>query len=1182
MAELTKYQKAALDYSKHISLTANAGSGKTFVLSKRYVEIALNENIPLSKMVAITFTDKSAGELYRKIASETESGISVETDPAKKKILERIRRQLVSANISTIHSFCINLLRSFPVEASVDAGFVPVDQNTADELIDQSIEKYINDSLNDDKKFSQIKFLIRLLGSKQNLTGQLKYLAGKRKKMLRVIRDIYSGETEEIAGFFKQAFEKTAGEILGSKPDDFFRLAESVNSSVLASDPGNKYANEVIPFLAEYISVKTITEKLRILGSVFGVIFTQGGTVRSAGYLKKTKAEEITGETELLNEFAEDLSGLFNCGISGDADFNLAEFGKIFAEVYSGIISVYSEKKKHKSYLDFEDILIFAETLLTKEEVRKALSERFSFIMIDEYQDTDELQYNIFMPILDNLKKGNLFVVGDEKQSIYMFRDAELEIFSKTKNEINSAGSDSILNLPHTFRLYPEIALFTNNLFKNLFGNPNSKLNEVGYSELICARDPELSGKVEILLRDEDTASLSEAEIVALKILTEREGNPDSGFGKFTVLCRKRNHFEELEKTFSNHRIPYQIVGGKGFYQRQAVYDILNMLEFLLDQRNDTALTGILRSPFFNFPDEKIFLLFQRKGATLFEKLKIEKESDESVKNCVLLLDKFINISRSLDLNSLIRIILEETGYWSVAASGNDGQQEIANLKKIIAVASDFYRQGLKSLYDFIDFLKTSIDTLEDESQAAVSENESSVKIMTIHQSKGLEFENIFLYRCNDKPREDSVKSKTVTVNKDFGILTKVPVENDYSVDYETPDIVNLDNYISRKKGLAEQKRLLYVAITRAVKNLFICASHKEMKLTKNSFLDFIVTGLNIDLSKEDFREASSLKFLINSDEGLKDEEMTRELKIKIIQDSGEIRSAPDKVKFPEIPEIVNPAVVEDFPKGDIISATKVAVYSQCPLKYHLAYDLGLKKIEKYYKGGSDSFDFSGKEDEENSFGDIKGTIIHSILESEPEPGKAEEIVERKIEHFSSEINARSVPAEKVKYDVLTDLRCYFNSPVYSEIKSYKNSRNEFEIYTAEGDNYLFGIIDKLVIENERLLIIDYKTDNITADQVGERIKGYENQLTFYAFIVARLFPWYKNISYRLVFLKHPGINTERKLPVTDIFSFGEKLNRIIKNIRTGNFPPDKSHCSKCYFALNRKDCIFLKAETRE
>jgi ATP-dependent helicase/nuclease subunit A len=143
MNKLTPHQNNALNYHNHISLTANAGSGKTFVVSKRFVEIALKEKIPLSKIVAITFTDKAASELYKKISECIQELIITTGNNPDVRQLENLRRQLISSNISTIHSFCLNILKEFPVEAELDANFVPIDEKLSAELIEMSVDKML-------------------------------------------------------------------------------------------------------------------------------------------------------------------------------------------------------------------------------------------------------------------------------------------------------------------------------------------------------------------------------------------------------------------------------------------------------------------------------------------------------------------------------------------------------------------------------------------------------------------------------------------------------------------------------------------------------------------------------------------------------------------------------------------------------------------------------------------------------------------------------------------------------------------------------------------------------------------------------------------------------------------------------------------------------------------------------
>ena len=201
MNHLTPHQIKALNYSNHISLTANAGSGKTFVVSKRFVEIALKEKIPLSKIVAITFTDKAASELYKKISEYIEDLLKTTKNNSDLKQLEIIRTQLISSNISTIHSFCLNILREFPVEADLDANFVPIDEKLSSELIEMSVDMIIRESLNNDDK-ERIKKLIRLFSSRGLLCKEMESLVKNYVNILLIENKIYSRTMGEIIEYY--------------------------------------------------------------------------------------------------------------------------------------------------------------------------------------------------------------------------------------------------------------------------------------------------------------------------------------------------------------------------------------------------------------------------------------------------------------------------------------------------------------------------------------------------------------------------------------------------------------------------------------------------------------------------------------------------------------------------------------------------------------------------------------------------------------------------------------------------------------------------------------------------------------------------------------------------------------------------------------------------------------------
>ncbi len=206
MSKLTPHQYTALKTSGHLALTANAGSGKTFVLARKYLDALINYNLDISNIAAITFTEKAASELYLKISVLIDEKLSEIDNLTDKKKLEKIRRQLVSANISTIHSFCINILREYPVEAKLDARFIPIDENLSEELIELSVEEMIRSSFDDELVSEDLKYLIRIFGSKSRLQNQIVRLVQNRKNVFVVKEEIYSLDEKSIAESFFSKF----------------------------------------------------------------------------------------------------------------------------------------------------------------------------------------------------------------------------------------------------------------------------------------------------------------------------------------------------------------------------------------------------------------------------------------------------------------------------------------------------------------------------------------------------------------------------------------------------------------------------------------------------------------------------------------------------------------------------------------------------------------------------------------------------------------------------------------------------------------------------------------------------------------------------------------------------------------------------------------------------------------
>ena len=779
-----------------------------------------------------------------------------------------MRRQLVSANISTIHSFCINILKEFAPEAEIDANFIPVNQETADELIELCIDETINHCIKTDEYIESLKYLIRFFGSKGNFILQLKRMIYKRETLEQLSQSIYNKSESEISVIFKKKFETDFERSFASKIELLIDSVNQINDIVLKQNGKSTVAIDVIGKLTSYRNETTAIGKIFIIRDIQNLIMTKTGAIRNKGYFSKER-DDFTDIINFTENSFEELNIFFSISEPEKSEKELAHFGKLFISVYSYANNLYITKKKQKGFVDFEDLLMNTQKILGFESVKTYLAGRYKYIMIDEYQDTNELQYRIFMPILDFLKRGNLFVVGDEKQSIYSFRNADLEIFEQTKKDIKSfSESGQLLSLPHSFRMSPQLILFTNYLFSKLFKDPDVQFNEVAYNKLICAKDESEPGIVEMLIT-EDEEENSESDLTAKRIIQLVSGEKSEKvlFKDIAVLCRKRSSFLELEESFVKYHIPYSIVGGKAFYQRQTIYDIYNYLAFLLNVEDDNALIGILRSPFFNLSDLKLYQISLEDGNTYFEKLLNSSKINEELNLVSQKLIENLKIALSMEINSLIRKILLESGYWAIIAGKQNSSQELVNIEKLLVIARNFSKNSFNNLYDFTVYLKDSIENYSDEGQAQVAKEETAVKMMTIHQSKGLEFKAVFLYGCNQNTYRDSVRAKSVSIDKTYGIISKTPVNNDYYEDYTTSPIAAMYDYSVRRKNTAELKRLLYVAVTRAVNYLFITASTVNKK-TKDSFYGLFVEGLGLKPENEQILISEMVEFLQPSAEG--------------------------------------------------------------------------------------------------------------------------------------------------------------------------------------------------------------------------------------------------------------------------------------------------------------------------
>ena len=465
---------------------------------------------------------------------------------------------------------------------------------------------------------------------------------------------------------------------------------------------------------------------------------------------------------------------------------------------------------------------------------------------------------------------------------------------------------------------------------------------------------------------------------------------------------------------------------------------------------------------------------------------------------------------------------------------------------------------------------------------------------MTLHQAKGLEFPAVFLYKCEETSIKNFVKSKSISVNKNFGILTKVPLNNNYSTEYAEAPIIGTNNLITQKKELAEIKRLLYVGITRAKNYLFISASiEKDKSYKEDSFIGLIQKGFGINFNIDELKLKSELKFLKKLNNNYEYHTNNIEVTVPIlksIENHATVNIQKDEIKRIE-KFLVNK--INDFPSSEIISATKLSVYNQCPLKYHLTYDLGFVPLFSQFKfwqkekNNLSNYDFNESEEgligEQEEISEIsqknlsktKGIIIHKILQSEIHSDeinvKLNELKKTEL-GFDESDNSTGKLFEEIK----TDLMTFYSSNEFKKLNEFKNYKNEFEIYVKENDYFLYGIIDKFIFEENKAIIVDYKTDTLNENEFNGKIKNYVIQLSFYAYVVQKLFPNINSIQLRLVFVKYPDKTFVQQINENDLSGIKSILEKMITSVRQKKYSKNPNHCRQCSFSNKFKSCVVV------
>lgn len=766
---------------------AGAGAGKTTTLVNGVIDLALEfkkKNQRFPKMILTTFTRKATQEIRERLLSKAQTRGDQE--------LIQYLLSKKELHISTIHGVLYQLLSRYGSHMGLDPGFIFADPNEAKAKAKKILKKIIFDDGHGIKLLESMSF--------ENLTGEVI----KISKALYLNSEIKPYSYEELKSTRNQKFLS------------FIKLAIELRTSIQSESQSEAW----LGFAEQLLQVERC--KLEIFEQGHELIDLLS-RLEKPRYVKAKPA--VTEETnELKNLFFEDLDYFLSEAATNDALKELSERYLILQEVAQIYQNRSLEAKLRSGKIEIDDLELFSlKLLLEYPDAAEAFSKNWDYWMIDEFQDTSPLQ----VKLLDLMIKNHPhLVVGDPQQSIYFFRGARSEVFNyKEKEILNRGGQLKVLDV--NYRSEPYLLHFINRIVSD-FGN--------GFKPMKPKQDAENTAEIGMAAKfglcqineGEESYKKSEFQFIAKNILDlKREGVP---LESIAILSRKNSYLKNLAKYLEDCEIPTQVHAAGGFLEKREILDMLSILKFLVNPHDNANLIELLRSPWFRMDDGELIEHCQKSKdiASLWSYLQ-SLSRDEIVLRLkeILLFSKSYGFSAALDKAIIVSGLVDLSHFHDTT-----GQRE-SNIWKFISQLREESRHSGFHILNFINNKQKSL-ALENygaESEAAPAFEPNRINLMTIHMSKGLQFDYVFLPNIHERPQLTTKKSFFVDLDK-----KRWACPLPYGEELRLLSLLEIEEHFKNINQLEieENMRLFYVSVTRAKRRLFISYEGKE---EKNSWL---------------------------------------------------------------------------------------------------------------------------------------------------------------------------------------------------------------------------------------------------------------------------------------------------------------------------------------------------------
>lgn len=880
--------KAIWATGKDILVSAAAGSGKTKVLITRMIEKVLNDKNPIDvdELLVVTFTNAAAAEMRHRMAEALEEAIAANPDSI------HLRRQLSllnKAQISTLHSFCLNVVRQYAYLLDIDPGFRIADTTEAALLRDDTIGDVLEDaykaeepeamyrladSFTSDRNDQSIETLIdRLYDYSRVHPSPERWL--RMLPMEYEIGDDAVIDELDFIGPLKTAIRHTLEEAIHLTAD-VQRTAEMPEGP----EPLIETAKADLQWLREAkrrIEEGSWEDTYEFFGSLKWV---KAGTIR-----KDSCDEELAKRAKGLRDSVKKIINTLKESYFARTPARLLDEIRLMAPMMHTLVRLvidfgerYGQVKMDKGLVDFSDLEHFALQILAVEtegtlqpsDIAADYLNRFAEVLVDEYQDTNLLQEAIIQLVKRGGEvDGNLFMVGDVKQSIYRFRLAEPGLFLGKYTRFTTDDSDHgmKIDLNANFRSRKEVLDATNFIFSQVMGE---RVGEVEYDEAAAlkygARYPEKETAAHLtLLYESDEEDMEDAadeltgqtlknsQAEARYMIKRIKEMMDSGaevtdaftdsrrplaYRDIVILMRSMTWSGEIAEEFKLAGIPIYAELSRGYFEAIEVMIMLNTLRVIDNPYQDIALASVLRAPFVGMTENELAQVrLVAKNKPFYEALKmfmgsggsgVAAGTQEKMQRFFLMFEDWRNLARRGSLSELIWQVYSDTHYYEIVGAMPNGKQRQANLRALHDRAVDYEKTSFRGLFRFLRFIDRMQKRGDDLGTARfVSDTEDVVRIMTIHSSKGLEFPYVFIAGAGRQFNKMDF-NEPYLFDQHFGLAVKA-IDPELRITYTSLPFLAM----KEKKELemrAEEMRVLYVAMTRAKEHLEMIATVKDIE----------------------------------------------------------------------------------------------------------------------------------------------------------------------------------------------------------------------------------------------------------------------------------------------------------------------------------------------------------------